>query len=84
MLRRNLFLEAEDNACSEWQESGLELVVVSEDGVVQSVCEQPVFGSIKDLRVLPWNGDFRGSHPEVSVHSAASTHLLIACYSMSG
>ncbi|CAM6115609.1 unnamed protein product [Calypogeia fissa] len=47
------------------KESALELAVVSEVGVVESVCEQPVFGSIKDLRVLPWNEDFRGAQPEL-------------------
>lgn len=40
-------------------------MVVSEDGVVQSVCEQPVFGAIKDLRVLPWNASRRSAHPQV-------------------
>lgn len=39
--------------------------MVSEDGTVQSVCEQPVFGTIKDLRVLPWNEDYRSPQPEV-------------------
>lgn len=49
-----------------WQETSLELVVVSEDGVVQSVCEQPMFGTIKDLRVLPWNASRRSPFPQVS------------------
>ena len=47
------------------QETSLELVVVSEDGTVQSVCEQAVFGTIKDLRVLPWNKNYQSPQPEV-------------------
>ncbi|CAM6130044.1 unnamed protein product [Calypogeia fissa] len=52
---------------SDWTlESALELAVVSEVGVVESaVCGQPVLGSIKDLRVLPWNEDFCGAQPEL-------------------
>lgn len=38
---------------------------MTEDGIVQSVCEQPVFGTIKDLRVLPWNESRRSPLPEV-------------------
>jgi splicing factor 3B subunit 3 len=38
---------------------------VTEDGIVQSVCEQPVFGTIKDLRVLPWNESRRSPLPQV-------------------
>lgn len=47
------------------QETSLELVVISEDGIVQSVCEQPVFGSIKDLQVLPWNESHRSPQLQV-------------------
>ncbi|BBM97233.1 splicing factor 3B subunit 3 [Marchantia polymorpha subsp. ruderalis] len=47
------------------KETTLELAVVSDDGVVQSLCEQPVFGSIKDLKILPWNEEFRGVQPEL-------------------
>ncbi|KAL2651850.1 hypothetical protein R1flu_019978 [Riccia fluitans] len=46
------------------KETSLELAVVSDDGVVQSLCEQCVFGSIKDLKILPWNQDFRGGQTE--------------------
>lgn len=46
------------------KETSLELVVLSDDGVIQSVCEQPVFGTIKDLKVLPWNEHYRSSHPQ--------------------
>ncbi|KAG2315580.1 hypothetical protein Bca52824_018702 [Brassica carinata] len=35
------------------KETCLELVVIGEDGVVESVCEQNVFGTIKDLAVIP-------------------------------
>ncbi|CAN1277829.1 Spliceosome-associated protein 130 B [Linum perenne] len=40
------------------KETSIELVVVDEDGVVQSVCEQPVFGTIKDLAAVPWSSQF--------------------------
>ncbi|CAH8361964.1 unnamed protein product [Eruca vesicaria subsp. sativa] len=35
------------------KETCLELVVIGEDGIVESVCEQNVFGTIKDLAVIP-------------------------------
>lgn len=38
--------------------------MLSEDGIVQSVCEQPVFGTIKGLKILPWNKRFRSSQPQ--------------------
>lgn len=31
------------------------MVIIDEDGILQSVCEQAVFGIIKDLAILPWN-----------------------------
>ncbi|KAF2554749.1 hypothetical protein F2Q68_00017909 [Brassica cretica] len=34
-------------------ETCIELAVIGEDGVVESVCEQNVFGTIKDLAVIP-------------------------------
>lgn len=34
------------------------MVIIAEDGIVQSVCEQPVFGTIKDIAILPWNEKF--------------------------
>ncbi|MCO5552296.1 hypothetical protein L7F22_005808 [Adiantum nelumboides] len=46
------------------KETSLELVVLSEDGVVQSLCEQPVFGKIKNLKVLPWNEQQRSFHSQ--------------------
>ncbi|KAH9329513.1 hypothetical protein KI387_001621, partial [Taxus chinensis] len=47
------------------KETTLELVVISEDGIVQSVCEQTVFGTIKDLSVLPWNEHCRVPQPQM-------------------
>ncbi|XP_038973265.1 splicing factor 3B subunit 3 isoform X1 [Phoenix dactylifera] len=46
------------------KETSLELVVVGEDGIVQSICEQSVFGTIKDLAVLRWNEKFRDAMPQ--------------------
>lgn len=39
------------------QETSIELVIIDDDGVVQSICEQPLFGIIKDIAVLRWNGN---------------------------
>ncbi|KAL2923936.1 hypothetical protein RDABS01_015427, partial [Bienertia sinuspersici] len=47
------------------KETSLELVAIGEDGVVQSICEQPVFGVIKDLAILPWNKNFRPHNSQV-------------------
>ncbi|KNA08275.1 hypothetical protein SOVF_164110 isoform B [Spinacia oleracea] len=47
------------------KETSIELVVIGEDGVVQSICEQPVFGVIKDVAVLPWNKKLRTQNSEV-------------------
>ncbi|CAL1370815.1 unnamed protein product [Linum trigynum] len=38
--------------------TSIELVAVGEDGVLQSICEQPVFGTIKDLAPVPWSSQF--------------------------
>ncbi|CAN8270105.1 unnamed protein product [Cochlearia groenlandica] len=35
------------------KETCIELAVIGEDGIVESVCEQNVFGTIKDLAVIP-------------------------------
>ncbi|KAM0943670.1 putative WD40/YVTN repeat-like-containing domain superfamily [Dioscorea sansibarensis] len=40
-------------------ETSIELVVIGEDGILRSICEQPVFGIIKDLAILSWNDGFR-------------------------
>ena len=48
------------------QETSVELVIIDDDGALQSVCEQPVFGTIKDLAILPWNERFHHSqNPQV-------------------
>ncbi|KAF3775235.1 Splicing factor 3B subunit 3 [Nymphaea thermarum] len=41
------------------KETSIELVEIGEDGILQSVCEQTVFGIIKDLSVLRWNDKCR-------------------------
>nr|XP_016450640.1 PREDICTED: splicing factor 3B subunit 3-like [Nicotiana tabacum] len=47
------------------KETSVELVIIDEDGIVQSICEQPVFGIIKDIAVLPWNEKFRAGSPQL-------------------
>ncbi|KAF8398576.1 hypothetical protein HHK36_017507 [Tetracentron sinense] len=47
------------------KETSIELVVISEDGIVQSICEQTVFGTIKDLAILRWNEKFRAPNPQL-------------------
>lgn len=47
------------------KETSIELVNIDEDGVAQSICEQSVFGTIKDLTVLPWNERFAWN-PQIS------------------
>ncbi|KAJ4823878.1 hypothetical protein Tsubulata_010459 [Turnera subulata] len=38
------------------KETSIELVVICGDGIVQSICDQPVFGIIKDIAVVPRAG----------------------------
>jgi len=40
--------------------------VIDEDGIVQSVIEQSVFGIIKDLAILRWNDEYREATLQVS------------------
>ncbi|XP_042053736.1 probable splicing factor 3B subunit 3 [Salvia splendens] len=47
------------------KESSIELVIIDQDGIVQSISEQPVFGTIKDLAVLPWNNKFHVQNPKI-------------------
>ncbi|KAI3471505.1 hypothetical protein Pfo_028155 [Paulownia fortunei] len=47
------------------KETSIELVIIDEDGIVQSISEQPVFGTIKDLAVLPWNERFQVQSPKI-------------------
>lgn len=48
-----------------FQETSIEMVIIDNDGIVQSISEQPVFGIIKDLAVLPWNKRFQAQSPKV-------------------
>ncbi|KAL0405049.1 UNVERIFIED_CONTAM: DNA damage-binding protein 1 [Sesamum radiatum] len=48
------------------KETSIELVIIDEDGIVQSICEQPVFGTIKDLVVLPWNDKLQVQSPKIT------------------
>ncbi|EEF30789.1 spliceosomal protein sap, putative [Ricinus communis] len=47
------------------KETSIELVIIGEDGILQSICEQPVFGTIKDLAVIPWNEKFCTRSPQM-------------------
>ncbi|PON82419.1 Cleavage/polyadenylation specificity factor, A subunit, C-terminal [Trema orientale] len=47
------------------KETSIELVIIGEDGIVQSVSEQPVFGTIKDLAILPWKDKFSPRNPQM-------------------
>ncbi|XP_057982841.1 uncharacterized protein LOC131167852 isoform X2 [Malania oleifera] len=48
------------------KETSIELVIIGDDGIVQSVCEQAVFGTIKDLAVLHWNDKFSTQNPQMA------------------
>ncbi|XP_022882617.1 uncharacterized protein LOC111399497 isoform X1 [Olea europaea var. sylvestris] len=47
------------------KETSIEMVIIDNDGIVQSISEQPVFGIIKDLAVLPWNKRFQAQSPKL-------------------
>ncbi|KAM0978103.1 hypothetical protein ACFX2I_014035 [Malus domestica] len=47
------------------KETSIELVIIGEDGIVQSIFEQPVFGTIKDISILPWNDKFCTQNPQM-------------------
>ncbi|KAL5060463.1 hypothetical protein RYX36_032067 [Vicia faba] len=72
------------------KETSIELVVIDEDGNVQTVCDQPVFGIIKDLAVLPWNEKFRARRPPqtqgkdllVALSDSGKLSLLTFCNEM--
>ncbi|XP_028784864.1 splicing factor 3B subunit 3 isoform X3 [Neltuma alba] len=71
------------------KEASIELVVIGEDGVVQSICDQPVFGTIKDLAILPWNGNFHardrkmwGKDLLVVISDSGKLTLLAFCNEM--
>lgn len=61
-----MFLLPESNHINmNCQETSLELVEISEDGVLQTVFEQTVFGIIKDIAVLRWNDRYQQFIPQV-------------------
>ncbi|KAK7396820.1 hypothetical protein VNO78_17979 [Psophocarpus tetragonolobus] len=71
------------------KETSIELVVIDEDGNVQSVCDQPVFGIIKDLAIIPWNEKFRSRDPQlwgkdllVATSDSGKLSLLTFCNEM--
>ncbi|XP_073525723.1 uncharacterized protein [Phyllobates terribilis] len=47
------------------KETSIELVVLGEDGIIQSVCDQTVFGTIKDVAILPYNGKLHGERSQM-------------------
>ncbi|KAF7804184.1 splicing factor 3B subunit 3 isoform X1 [Senna tora] len=71
------------------KETSIELVIIGEDGIVQSICDQPVFGTIKDLAILPWNGNFHARDPKmwgkdllVVISDSGKLSLLTFCNEM--
>ncbi|KAH9611703.1 hypothetical protein KSS87_013001 [Heliosperma pusillum] len=48
------------------KETSIELVAIGEDGVMQSICEQPVFGIINDIAILPWTDKLRSGNPQTT------------------
>ncbi|CAN6203352.1 unnamed protein product [Urochloa humidicola] len=47
------------------KETSLELVAVGDDGVLQSICEQDMFGIVKDIGVLQWHLRHVGLIPQL-------------------
>lgn len=47
------------------QETSIELAIIGKDGIVQTICEQPLFGTIKDIAAVPWNEKFHAQTPRV-------------------
>ncbi|CAL0326673.1 unnamed protein product [Lupinus luteus] len=71
------------------KETSIELAVIGEDGDVHSVCDQPVFGTIKDLAILPWNDKFCARDPQmwgkdllVALSDSGKLSLLTFCNEM--
>ncbi|KAF5750632.1 pre-mRNA-splicing factor RSE1 [Tripterygium wilfordii] len=71
------------------KESSIELVIIGEDGIVQSVCEQPVFGTIKDLAVVRCNEKFNMQNPRmrgkdllVAISDSGKLSFLTFCNEM--
>lgn len=53
---------------------------MGEDGIVTSICEQTVFGTIKDLAILPWNEKVCARNPQVCTETYNGSivgHLLL-------
>lgn len=55
------------------KETSIELAIIGEDGIVQAICEQPLFGTIKDMAVVPWNDKFHSQTPRVQ----GKDHLVV-------
>ena len=69
------------------QETSLELVAVGDDGVLQSICEQDMFGIIKDIGVLQWHSRHVGLIPQVlllltTVRNLCNVLLYTTCPSL--
>jgi splicing factor 3B subunit 3 len=47
------------------KETSLELVAVGDDGVLKSICEQDMFGIVKDIGVLQWHSRHIGLIPQI-------------------
>jgi hypothetical protein len=43
------------------------LAIIGEDGIVQATKEKPLFGTIKEIAVVPWNGKFHERSPRLSI-----------------
>jgi splicing factor 3B subunit 3 len=63
------------------QETSLELVTVGDDGVLQSICEQDMFGIIKDVGLLQWHSRYLCGIPEVQYLSLAIVFAFLAILS---
>ncbi|KAL8147181.1 hypothetical protein AgCh_004777 [Apium graveolens] len=71
------------------KETSIELVIIDDDGAVQSVCEQPLFGIIKDIAVLRWNGNLhqqslqmQGRDALVVISDSGKLSILTFCSEM--
>lgn len=63
-----------------YQETSLELASINEDGIIQSIFEQSVFGTIKDIAVLPWKDRYRVSPCQVHCFSLNFIFLLFVLF----
>ncbi|KAI4300634.1 hypothetical protein L6164_033988 [Bauhinia variegata] len=71
------------------KETSIELVIIGDDGIAQSVCDQAVFGTIKDIAILPWNAKFHardlqmwGKDLLVVISDSGKLSLLTFCNEM--